>query len=247
MLSDDDTEPFALCRLHRSYRFDGALGELAQRVIAGSASELGAVLASGRLAPAALRHDLPDSAPEYAHWLQRLADGYTDYFARVGAGATLPELAQAFDRFRILLSTHEGPFGCTAINRMIEAHFHARALWYEGKAVMVLENQPELGVVNGDIGFVRQSPDGGWLVHFPQGPEPALAIPPIRLHSWQAAYALTVHKSQGSEYHTVAIVLADYAPELLRRRLLYTAVTRARESCILYASDSALQRVMLQD
>ncbi len=236
--------PYALCRLHRSYRFEGALGQAAQCVLQASAETLLDALAREHFAPALSWRQAPTSQTEYLQCVNHLAAGYQAYFSTLRAGISLAQMAQAFEQYQILLTTHEGPLGCQAINTLIESYFHAGAGWYEGRALMVLENQPELGVVNGDIGFARRAEDGAWLIHFPQGADDARIIPPARLRRWQPAYALTVHKSQGSEYQQVAVLLADYVPELLQRRLLYTALTRSRESCTLYASQAALHRLM---
>src|SRR5690606_361412 len=104
-------------------------------------------------------------------------------------------------------------------------------------------NHPHLGIYNGDIGFVMEDKTTENLnVHFPVANHEALIIPPARIKEWQTAYAMTVHKSQGSEYQNVGVVLADYTKELLSRALLYTALTRSKERCDIWADSDALNR-----
>ena len=81
-----------------------------------------------------------------------------------------------------------------------------------------------------------------WRVHFPQQNQTALIIAPGRLSEWQPAYAMTVYKSEGAEDQHVGIVLADYAKELLSKALLYTALTRSKSSCDIWASNETLEQ-----
>jgi len=114
---------------------------------------------------------------------------------------------------------------------------------YHGKAILVMRNHPHLGIYNGDIRIVIEDEKTGNLnVHFPVASHDPLIIPPARIKEWQTAYAMTVHKSQGSEYQNVGVVLADYAKELLSRALLYTALTRSKERCDIWENSEALNR-----
>lgn len=243
-------QTFALARLHHTYRFGGPLKAVAETVIAGTEATLLTLLRQPDTQEVVRWHDW--NVASQTTLLHRVMSGWQAYFRTLDQTADLPSLASAFESFQILCSTHEGPLGTVALNQMIENRYRSgfsqgrHSGWYHGKAIMVLQNQAELGIVNGDIGFALQSgtdPDD-LLIHFPQGSQPALQIPPARIKSWQSAYAISVHKSQGSEYREVAVVLADYAAELLERRLLYTAITRAKERCELYAAEAVLHRVM---
>jgi len=161
-------------------------------------------------------------------------------------------VAEAFDRFQLLCSTHEGPLGVLKMNELIEHQFvfqndpHKRygSGFYHGKAILVTRNHPHLGVFNGDVGFAIASikNPNSWNIHFPIQNQAALMVAPGRLREWQPAYAMTVHKSQGSEYQHVGIVLADYAKEVLSKALLYTALTRSKLSCDIWAGNDTLEK-----
>ncbi len=178
-----------------------------------------------------------------------VALGYQAYFEKLTANALLSELLAEFERYQLICSTREGPAGVEVLNRYIEQHFGFHSEIYHGKAVMVSRNHFSLGVFNGDVGFIMEQPEkpGGktfFEVHFANSEGDVKVIPLYRLSALVPAYATTVHKSQGSEFAKLDIVLADYAPELLSRALLYTAITRAKSSCRLWASSSALEILM---
>jgi exodeoxyribonuclease V alpha subunit len=195
---------------------------------------------------------------------------YQAYFESLDfPNVNLSELIRSFDAFQLLCSTNDGPWGVHYINDRIESQFvyqtnkHKRRAsgLYHGKAILVTRNHPHLGVYNGDIGFViaNDQEHANFEIHFPssklptgstldKGLEPSassqsvIVVAPGRLHDWQPAYAMTIHKSQGSEYQHVGIVLADYAKELLSRPLLYTGVTRSKSKCDIWAESDALMR-----
>ena len=173
----------------------------------------------------------------------------------VAKGASLNKLAEQFERFQLLCSTLEGPLGIYFINSYIEQSYHSACFpngkvmgdLYHGKAILVTRNHPHLNIYNGDIGFVIKDEKSANLnVHFPIVNHEAIIVPPARIKEWQSAYAMTVHKSQGSEYQHVGVVLADYAKELLSRALLYTALTRSKERCDIWAGSEVLNKAFEQ-
>ncbi|MBC7939248.1 MAG: ATP-binding domain-containing protein, partial [Chitinophagaceae bacterium] len=108
--------------------------------------------------------------------------------------------------------------------------------WFVGRPVMVLRNDPVLRLFNGDIGITLPAPGGGdgegggaLAVYFPDGESGLRALAPVRLPEHQTAFAMTVHKAQGSEFDEVLVVLPAKAGRVLTRELLYTAITRARK------------------
>jgi exodeoxyribonuclease V alpha subunit len=103
----------------------------------------------------------------------------------------------------------------------------------------VTRNDPALNLVNGDIGVALTDADGHLAVHFATS-SGVRAHPPGRLPACETAFAMTVHKSQGSEFDSVDIVLPDAGSRIASRELLYTAITRAKSSVHLWASDEAL-------
>ncbi len=162
------------------------------------------------------------------------------------------KVLQAFESFRVLCAVREGLWGVAGVNSVIErALFDAQLLqgngeWYEGRPVMVTRNDRALGVANGDVGLVLRSPVVGEAlrVYFSAG-DGLRSVATTRLQSVETAFALTVHKSQGSEFEHVVVVLGvEGGPAVvghgLSRELVYTAVTRARQQVTLVAGSEAV-------
>jgi exodeoxyribonuclease V alpha subunit len=150
-------------------------------------------------------------------------------------------------RFQVLCALRAGPWGVQGLNQLIESRLRARGCiapdagpWYPGRPILVTRNQPGLGLANGDIGITLGLPDPGQpgrymlrVAFAGSGGAPVRWISPARLPEIETVYALTVHKSQGSEFDQVVLVLPDRPGPLLTRELLYTGVTRARGSLVL--------------
>ncbi|MBV6272073.1 exodeoxyribonuclease V subunit alpha [Alcaligenaceae bacterium CGII-47] len=152
----------------------------------------------------------------------------------------------AHGRFQVLCALREGPWGASGLNQRIEHHLQvagliqARLPWYPGRPVIVVRNHYDLGLSNGDIGVALEVPDPRAparaliRVAFPKvdGSKGVRWVLPSRLPEVETVYALTVHKSQGSEFERVVLVLPEHNSPILTRELLYTGMTRARASLI---------------
>jgi exodeoxyribonuclease V alpha subunit len=149
----------------------------------------------------------------------------------------------ALSRFRVLCALRDGDAGVRGLNATVERWLQRRGIgvtgWYHHRPVLITQNDPATQLFNGDVGttFVV---DGEPLVYF-EGPNGPRAIAPARLPAHETAWAMTVHKAQGSEFDHVLIVLPDVDTRLLTRELLYTAITRARQTVHLVASDTTLR------
>jgi exodeoxyribonuclease V alpha subunit len=159
-----------------------------------------------------------------------------------------------FNRFHILCALREGPYGAKAINQMIENVALKRRLirregrWYRGQPVMVVVNDYQLKLFNGDIGILLSDPDSRSLrVHFPTEEGMFRKILPGRLPPHEPAYALTVHKSQGSEFDHVLVILPDRYAEVVTRELIYTAITRARASVEIWGREEVFLQAMARE
>ncbi len=144
---------------------------------------------------------------------------------------------KGFERFRILCALREGPYGVKAVNRLVERSLaaegviHPQGPWYAGRPVLVNRNDYELQLFNGDLGMVLlQEGQSGFRVCFPTADGTFRSVHPMRLPEHETAFAMTVHKSQGSEFDHILLILPDRPFPVLTRELLYTAVTRARRS-----------------
>jgi len=160
---------------------------------------------------------------------------------------------QAFERFRLLCAVREGDWGVSGLNRAVEQALDAQGVirrggeWYAGRPVMVTRNDAQLGVFNGDIGIAlpggsqggsHGGPQGGpgqpLRVYFLQGDE-LRSVGVSRLAHVETAFAMTVHKSQGSEFEHTALVLPSRGGSVLGRELVYTGITRARQAFSLFS------------
>jgi exodeoxyribonuclease V alpha subunit len=186
------------------------------------------------------------------------AASYADYLQLVSArpkistsdtslhSAWVKSVLVAFDRFRILCAVHEGDWGTRSLNQTVqqalaEAHLlKPRGEWFAGRPVMVTRNDPELGVFNGDVGVALPASQGNTLrVYFLDG-DSLRSVGVSRLAHVETAFAMTVHKSQGSEFLHTVLVLPQGGAMVLTRELVYTGITRARESFTLVEGQSGL-------
>jgi exodeoxyribonuclease V alpha subunit len=147
---------------------------------------------------------------------------------------------QAFERFRVLCAVHEGEWGTRQLNSAIERALFARKLidrsseWYEGRPIMVTRNDVSIRVFNGDIGIVLLPMNAAATkapprVYFLEGAS-LRSVGVSRLAHVETAYALTVHKSQGSEFDHTVLVLPRAPSRVLTRELVYTGITRAKNA-----------------
>lgn len=244
----------------RNFRFaaDSGIGRLAADTVAGRAEAALAWLRDGGDASVQWLDDAQLGLA--AATLAALVDGYAPYLAALLSGlqaAVGPDVAQtseAFSRFRVLCAVREGPRGVASINEALGRHLRQalgaagfarsagdpRSPWFAGRPVMVLRNDTALKLFNGDIGIALPDASGALMVYFPAADGGFRAVAPLRLPAHQTALAMTVHKSQGSEFDAVAVLLPSQRSRVLSRELLYTAITRARHRVLLAAPSGVL-------
>ncbi len=217
----------AVVLLTHSHRFagDSGIGELARRINGGDVPGTLKVLREGREDLAWIETPTPNDL------LVRLEQGYAG-FLQAAKSADPAAAFAAFNTFRALTAQREGPWGVSGINEALEARFKrrlqvaSRERWYAGRAVMVRQNDYALGLFNGDIGICLMTEHGLRVVfEAEQGFRP---FAPARLPSHDSAFAMTVHKSQGSEFNQVLLALPEQPSPLLTRSLFYTGITRAK-------------------
>ncbi len=161
-----------------------------------------------------------------------------------GVGGDAVGGLEATGRFAILCAHRRGPRGVSAWGYWSEAWIRGAAgvyslgMWYPGRPVMVTQNDYVMNLFNGDIG-VTIATDDGLRVAF-EGPEGPRLVSPTRLTAIESVYAMTIHKSQGSEFDHVVVVLPDADSPLATRELVYTAFTRARDRLTVVGSEEAL-------
>jgi len=203
----------------------------------------GASDAFGEPASAPAQLDEDNGPVLRASTLQRLAQGFAPYVEALTAALAAPQpdcasLFDALNAFRILCATRLGARGVQALNAQMAEHVRRAARvplalgsnWFAGRAVMVARNDYALGLFNGDIGIALPTLEGPLRVFFRTADGGVRGVAPAALPPHDTAFALTVHKSQGSEFDHAALVLPASTSRVLTRELVYTAVTRARKT-----------------
>jgi exodeoxyribonuclease V alpha subunit len=164
--------------------------------------------------------------------------------------AALAALLGALETYRVLAVHRRGPLGVEGLTRAIEREVlgsrragEAASGLRHGLPILVTENAPEAGLTNGDVGVAVRLE--GQLVALFQGPGAVRRVAPARLPRVESAFAMTVHKAQGSQFNRVGVVLPGRPSPLATRELVYTALTRARESVAWVGSERELREALL--
>ncbi len=251
--------------LRFSHRFgpDSGIGALARAVNEGDARQADTIWNTGY-------QDLhqPHLKNSHDNQVEQLCvDGYTPYLRtlenerpsrsdQAAVDAWAKSVLAAFTRFQLLCALRHGPAGVDGLNRRIaraleQAHQIPKAEgWYEGRPVMITRNDYQLGLMNGDVGItlaVQDEEDSTRLRVAFQLPDGDIRLVlPSRLDSVDTVYAMTVHKSQGSEFTHTALILPDRDNPVVTRELLYTAITRAKAHFTLLAPEPAVAKHAIQ-
>lgn len=227
-----------LALLETSHRFaeDSGIARLARCVNQGDSAGAQSLLIAHRTAGKDLYWQETTQVDALRDWVVAQYRAYLRYRE--------PQAAlDAFARCRVLCARRSGPHGVSGLNQQIEhwlrgaGLLHTEGRWYAGRPVMITENDYQLELFNGDIGLLLPDAQGRLRAYFPAnraGLSPRGFLP-TRLPGHDTAYAMTIHKSQGSEFEHLALILPPEPGPLLSRELLYTGLTRARASLLLNA------------
>jgi exodeoxyribonuclease V alpha subunit len=234
--------------LRHSRRFGGPIGQLALAVNRGDPAGAQQVLRSGAAEVRWLEHPTQHAVVGLA------VEGYADYLRLLqqGPGAAGHEdwvraVLQRFEAFRILCAMRVGEWGVEGLNEAIGQALDAAGLvarrgeWYVGRPVMMTRNDYATGVYNGDIGLALADPlrPASLRVYFSEGDQ-VRSVLATRLRHVETAFAMTVHKSQGSEFAHTVLVLPRERNALVARELVYTGITRASRRLTLAAPAQVL-------
>lgn len=234
--------------LDRLYRYRGAIAEVADAVRRGDADAVVAALAGGGADVVWLAGDAAQL---------RAADAVAPVRdAAVGAGRAVIAAArggdahgalEALGAFRLLCAHRRGPYGVStwmpAVEGWLAGEIDAaggRVRDYPGRPLLITANDYDLNLFNGDTGVVVAAGEGRVLAAFERRGAVA-TVRPAQLGAVETVYAMTVHKSQGSQFGTAAVVLPPPGSRILTRELLYTAVTRARERLVVVGTEEAVR------
>jgi exodeoxyribonuclease V alpha subunit len=238
-----------IVQLIRSYRYgpQSGIGTLARAINAGDA-EMALQILDCADYPDVTRVE-PSQSESLGQPLRRaVVRGFSPYLRAVEPLAQLGGL----EKFRVLCAHRRGPTGVERVNQQIEEALADAELirpssaTYVGRPVMVTRNDYQLELFNGDVGIVVDDPErtGGKLTLFPSSQGTVRRLSPSRLPPHETVYAMSVHKSQGSEFDEVAVLLPEQASPVVSRELLYTAVTRARHRVTVHASCEMIEHAI---
>ncbi|GGI06985.1 exodeoxyribonuclease V subunit alpha [Egicoccus halophilus] len=234
-----------LQRVHR-YGTKSGIAELASAIQSGDADAVVALLRNG---------------PDDVTWVERADDADAESPAALASvtaavtavGRRVRQAAEdghaaaalgGLDELRVLCAHRRGPFGVAAWVPMVEGWLgttaaSTRETWLPGRPVLVTENDHQLKIYNGDVGVVVATEQGP-RVAFPTIEGPRL-LSPSRLESTETVHAMTIHKSQGSQFTHAVVVLPDANSRILSRELFYTGVTRAERQVTVVGSEAAVR------
>jgi len=230
--------------LQKTFRFDAGIKGLSEAIKEGDFPLTWSILKD---------RNIPNVSLTDSSFHTYIGECYTKYMEKVSRvkDIGLEPIFSAFADFQVLCSVHYGDQGVAGVNRRVEFYLAGKGFeckpdsWYVGRPVLVTRNDYSLGLYNGDIGICCPGPDDNKLkVWFEEKDGGFKSYLPYRLPRCETAFALTIHKSQGSEFNEVLVVLPLEDNRLLCRELFYTAATRARE-CVQIAAEKQIMELGL--
>lgn len=231
-----------MVNLTHSYRFDAGQGIdlLAKAVNSGDSKKALEYLKGDKWPDLTLVS--PDNKTSLDDILRPIIkDGYSKLMKQKEPQKRL----NALSSFRVLCALRKGPSGSLRVNELAERFLGLRSsvrdqdLWYDGRPIMVTKNDYQLELFNGDVGIICRDKDheNTYRAFFP---DKANSFLPSQLPPHETVFAMTIHKSQGSEYDHVLVIMPEKISSIATRELLYTAITRARKSVSIIASEKIL-------
>lgn len=227
-------------QLQKNYRFEGkGILELSHVVNTGEADRAIEILKSGG------HSDLQWRALNMKELQRTIINWISDY----PASQQPADVFQQFDRFRILCALRHGPQGVRDINALVDQFVRQKrgvskhATWYIGQPLLITRNDYTIELFNGDVGIILPDPDAGGELRafFPKPDGDYRKIRPFRLPEYELAYAMTVHKSQGSEFSNVLLLLPEQDSPILTRELIYTGLTRAATKVEIWGNEEVFR------
>lgn len=236
--------------LQKNWRFsqDSAIGQLAQAINNGDSKNVLAILKDEKssechlLSPSIIdKNQIPDD----------FLTPWEDYFELINnPQSSLDDIFNAFNQFRVLCALRKGLNGSTIMSERIETALLKKGLikrrhqqlWYPGRPIMITQNNYSKGLFNGDTGLTLIK-NNQTKVYFPDDSENRQtfkSFAPVRLSAHETTWAETIHKSQGSEFDQVSLIMPHEVNSLLSRQLIYTGVTRARKVLTIIANEEIL-------
>ncbi len=236
--------PQQTLELQKSHRFDEDIKNLATAINQQQDLEAWRLLQTGNKNIALLETDLIDY----------ISKQQIDYLRLITARAEFSDIYKAFNRFQALCATRLGKNSVSDINHAVELSLsnkkliHLSGLWYCGRPIMITQNNAALQLYNGDIGIcLRDKEQEDQLrVFFQRADGSIKKYLPARIPHCETVFAMTIHKSQGSEFEEVLIILPETISPVLTKELLYTAITRAKKTIKLVTNEAVFSSTVRQ-
>ena len=233
--------------LKHSYRFDqySDIGRLASAIQSGDQQQVYTALS------------FPQLATELPLWQQQLDSvsiqtqvfkGYQPYFDAITSSVDTLECLKLFEQYRVLCALKQGPQSVASVNELIERTLQRQGwrtnhYFYHGRPIMVIQNDYRQRLFNGDTGLILNDEAGQLRACF-LFENTIRWVDLTRLPAHETAFAISIHKSQGSEFDTASILLPEESSRILNRELLYTAITRVRKSLNIIATENILKHTI---
>ncbi len=239
-----------IIELKFSHRFNsqGAIGKVSKAVIEGDLERLKNLIGVQTASNVTFDFEYKEEI------LSKFVEGYEAYIKEIDIAEALIKL----NELRVLVAVRESNRGMYAINKFIELQLRKKGLikpdgdFYENRPIMVTRNMYDLELLNGDTGILRKDANGNIKAYFEDGKGGVKSVLPAYLTYSETVFAMTIHKSQGSEFNKVLVVLPEGTSNaLLTRELLYTGITRAKDHITIqgkqdtidYAVETCVKRI----
>lgn len=243
-----------IIHLQKNFRFSGesGIGLLSRAVKNGESQAALDLLKSGKYAGIHWT-ELTQSVKLFKTLGEVFISNCKEYMEAATSGKVVPRnIFDLLERFRILCALRVGVWGTENINIHVEKVLReaglikSRDILYEGMPVMILQNDYRLRLFNGDVGVILRDPEENNQLHafFRDEQNAVRKYLPSRLPQFETAWAMTVHKSQGSEFEKVLLILSDRDVPLITRELIYTGITRAVKNVDIWAGEDLLTRAV---
>ncbi|MEO6914262.1 MAG: exodeoxyribonuclease V subunit alpha [Chitinophagaceae bacterium] len=228
-----------IIELKQSYRFsaDKGIGKFSRAIINNESAIIETFISAND------HQELQIDTTYDEHLFEAFIKGYTEYINE-------PDIKSAIKKFntlRVLCAIRSSDQGVHAVNKKVEKYLAQQKLirttteFYEHRPIIITKNYYELDLFNGDVGIIRKDAAGNLKAWFEDGSDGVKSIPPGFLAESETVFAMTIHKSQGSEYDQVLVMLPAREIPLLTAELLYTGVTRAKSKVLIQSAEDVLR------
>ncbi|MEK7990467.1 MAG: exodeoxyribonuclease V subunit alpha [Thiotrichaceae bacterium] len=235
--------------LEKSYRFHekSGIGVLARYLQQGQAEQALKVVQQGGF------NDIEwQQIASPNHLFSQLAAVITQGFTAYLQASSPSQALDYFEQFRVLCALRRGAYGVENLNRLIEqilikqGQIQSGYRWYHGRPIMITRNDYSLKLFNGDIGVILWNSEGELMAYFRYPNGEIRSLHPHRLPEHETVYAMTIHKSQGSEFENVLILLPNQSSPVLNRELMYTGITRAKQTVSIWGDEQVFLQAAYQ-